>query len=282
MSSTTTPAVTPRRDGEPEVDLTGYRLVHRAMLADTRAVADLADRVAGGSVVLTAARATALREYVGELCHEIHTHHDSEDRIIWPVIAASAGAAVDLGRADRRPRRDRPDPGPRAHRRHRHRDRPGRPRRRLPAGQRDDRDVRPARRAHRRGGARGLPGHHEVRVGRRLRPRGGGAAARRRVHPPALGGRVARAPRHPGRDLDPAPQGRLPVPGAARGQPAGFPPHPEGRPRRLPLSARRSVPRPGGVSPSSDACSATGTLRNPSDVWQNGVGGRSEAAAAAR
>lgn len=96
MSSTTTPAVTPRRDGEPEVDLTGYRLVHRAMLADTRAVADLADRVAGGSVVLTAARATALREYVGELCHEIHNHHDNEDRIIWPVIAASAGAAVDL------------------------------------------------------------------------------------------------------------------------------------------------------------------------------------------
>ena len=37
MSSTTTPAVTPRRDGEPEVDLTAYRLVHRAMLADTRA-----------------------------------------------------------------------------------------------------------------------------------------------------------------------------------------------------------------------------------------------------
>jgi len=66
------------------------------MLADTRAVADLADRVAGGSVVLTAARATALREYVGELCHEIHHHHDNEDRIIWPVIAASAGAAVDL------------------------------------------------------------------------------------------------------------------------------------------------------------------------------------------
>jgi iron-sulfur cluster repair protein YtfE (RIC family) len=97
MSSTTTPAVTPRRDGEPEVDLTGYRLVHRAMLADTRAVADLADRVAGGSVVLTAARAAALREYVGELCHEIHTHHDAEDQIIWPVIAASAGAAVDLG-----------------------------------------------------------------------------------------------------------------------------------------------------------------------------------------
>ena len=96
MSSTTTPAVTPRRDGDPEVDLTAYRLVHRAMLADTRDVADLADRVAGGSPALTAARAAALRSYVEQLCQEIHTHHDGEDHLVWPVVAASAGAAVDL------------------------------------------------------------------------------------------------------------------------------------------------------------------------------------------
>ena len=42
--SSTTPAVTPRRDGEPEVDLTAVRLVHRAMLTDVRALADLAHR----------------------------------------------------------------------------------------------------------------------------------------------------------------------------------------------------------------------------------------------
>ena len=96
MSSTAIPAVTPRRDGDPEVDLTPYRLVHRAMLADTRGVADLADRVAGGSPALSAARAAALRSYVEALCQEIHTHHDGEDHLLWPVVAASAGTAVDL------------------------------------------------------------------------------------------------------------------------------------------------------------------------------------------
>jgi hypothetical protein len=66
------------------------------MLADTRDVADLADRVAGGSPALTAARAAALRSYVEQLCQEIHAHHDGEDHLIWPVVAASAGSAVDL------------------------------------------------------------------------------------------------------------------------------------------------------------------------------------------
>ena len=97
MSSTTTPAVTPRRDGDPEVDLTAYYLVHRAMLADTRTVADLADLVAGGTVRLGAERASALRDYVGALCREIRAHHAAEDDIVWPVVAASAGSAVDLG-----------------------------------------------------------------------------------------------------------------------------------------------------------------------------------------
>lgn len=96
MTSTTGPAVTPRRDDDPEVDLTAYRVVHRAMLADTRAVADLADRVAGGLLALTAGRAAALRSYVEALCREIHAHHDNEDQLVWPVVAASAGSAVDL------------------------------------------------------------------------------------------------------------------------------------------------------------------------------------------
>ena len=89
------PAVTPRRDGDPEVDLTAVRLVHRAMLADVRAVADLADRVAGGTATLRD-RGTALRRYADRLCAEIDSLHDAEGGELWPVVAASAGAAVDL------------------------------------------------------------------------------------------------------------------------------------------------------------------------------------------
>lgn len=96
MSSTTTTAVTPRRDGEPEVDLTGYRLAHRAAIADSRAFADLADGVAGTRSGLTPAQASAVRAYVVRLSTEIAFLHDAEDRVLWPVVAASAGAAVDL------------------------------------------------------------------------------------------------------------------------------------------------------------------------------------------
>ena len=96
MSSTTTPAVTPRRNGDPEVDLTGYRLVHRALVADTRAIADLADQVAGGTVGLSPIRAGALHGYVARLCSETRALHLAEGRHLWPVVAASAGSAVDL------------------------------------------------------------------------------------------------------------------------------------------------------------------------------------------
>ena len=94
--SSVIPAVTPRRDGEPEVDLTAVRLVHRAMLTDVRALADLADRVAGGTTTLGADRRAALRRYADRLCIEIGTVHDGEGGELWPVVAASAGSAVDL------------------------------------------------------------------------------------------------------------------------------------------------------------------------------------------
>ena len=94
--SSTTPAVTPRRDGEPEVDLTAVRLVHRAMLTDVRALADLADRVAGGTTPLSDDRRAALWQYADRLCIEIDSLNDAEGGELWPVVAASAGSAVDL------------------------------------------------------------------------------------------------------------------------------------------------------------------------------------------
>lgn len=96
MSSTTIPAVTPRRDGDPEVDLTGYQLVHRGLVADTRAIADLADQVAGGSITLSPARAASLQLYVARLCSEIRALTHAEGELLWPVVEASAGPAVDL------------------------------------------------------------------------------------------------------------------------------------------------------------------------------------------
>jgi hypothetical protein len=96
MSVTAPPVVTPRREGDPEVDLTAYRLVHRAMLTDVAALADLADRVAGGSSVLGPERAAALARYAGRLCAEIGALLAAECDEVWPVVAASAGSAMDL------------------------------------------------------------------------------------------------------------------------------------------------------------------------------------------
>ena len=41
-------------------------------------------------------RATALRRYADRLCVEIGSLHDAEGGELWPVVAASAGSAVDL------------------------------------------------------------------------------------------------------------------------------------------------------------------------------------------
>ena len=59
-------------------------------------MADLADRVAGGTSILGGDRATALRRYADRLCREIDCLHDAEGGELWPVVAASAGSAVDL------------------------------------------------------------------------------------------------------------------------------------------------------------------------------------------
>jgi hypothetical protein len=97
MTSTTTPEATPQPGGgQPEVDLTAYRLAHRAMVADATALADLADRLAGGRTALTPGGAEALASYCRRLCADISDLHAAEGREFWPVVAAAAGAAVDL------------------------------------------------------------------------------------------------------------------------------------------------------------------------------------------
>ena len=52
--------------------------------------------MAGGTTTLGGDRTTALRRYADRLCAEIGSLNDAESEELWPVVAASAGAAVDL------------------------------------------------------------------------------------------------------------------------------------------------------------------------------------------
>ena len=88
--------VRPRRDGDPVADILGIRLAHRAMRADLHRLTALARDVAAGRVPRTPGRAAAIAGYVALTCDSIHHHHESEDDLLWPVLAASAGSHVDL------------------------------------------------------------------------------------------------------------------------------------------------------------------------------------------
>jgi hemerythrin-like domain-containing protein len=93
---TTQLSVTPRQPGDPEVDHTPVLLVHRAMLIDAARFAVLLTGLARTGELIEARRAAAIRDYLVTFGAELHEHHSREDDIAWPMIAASAGAAVDL------------------------------------------------------------------------------------------------------------------------------------------------------------------------------------------
>ncbi|AEA24228.1 hemerythrin domain-containing protein [Pseudonocardia benzenivorans] len=77
-------------------DLLGLRLLHRAMRAELHRTTALAERLADVRTGCSPRRARAVDKWVRDLCAEIHHHHTAEDLDAWPVIAARAGAAVDL------------------------------------------------------------------------------------------------------------------------------------------------------------------------------------------
>lgn len=87
--------VTPRRPGDPEPDLTGITLVHHALRAGCRLLADATTAIAGGAPC-PPARHRAVIRFATSVLEEVHVHHSREDDVLWPVIAASAGAHVDL------------------------------------------------------------------------------------------------------------------------------------------------------------------------------------------
>jgi iron-sulfur cluster repair protein YtfE (RIC family) len=94
MAGKTAPALKARNAGDPQADLTSMVLVHRAIRDDLRRLAtcleEITDRRAPPS------RVRALGRYTAALLAAIRAHHEDEDDIIWPLIAATARQAVDL------------------------------------------------------------------------------------------------------------------------------------------------------------------------------------------
>ncbi|GAB99566.1 hypothetical protein GONAM_10_00370 [Gordonia namibiensis NBRC 108229] len=76
-------------------DLTGMKIAHRAMLDDTRRFAEILGRIGAGEPC-DDRRRRAIGDYLTQLCASIHHHHTIEDEIVWPILTASAGAAVDV------------------------------------------------------------------------------------------------------------------------------------------------------------------------------------------
>ncbi len=76
-------------------DLTGMKIAHRAMLDDTRRFAEILGRIGAGEPCDNRRR-RAIGDYLTQLCASIHHHHTIEDEIVWPILTASAGAAVDV------------------------------------------------------------------------------------------------------------------------------------------------------------------------------------------
>jgi hemerythrin-like domain-containing protein len=85
-------AVTPRRAGEPEADLLGFSLIHRALRSGTRTLADATTAIAAGAPC-SRERQRAIVGTALAVLHEITQHHQREDDVLWPVIVAAVEGA---------------------------------------------------------------------------------------------------------------------------------------------------------------------------------------------
>ncbi|KAA0107605.1 hemerythrin domain-containing protein [Mycolicibacterium sp. P1-5] len=88
--------VTPRRPHDPEPELIGITLAHRAMLTDVARLVTAVAEIGEGRQRCSARRAQAIARYTDLLCESVHHHHTVEDTVLWPVIDACAGDVVDL------------------------------------------------------------------------------------------------------------------------------------------------------------------------------------------
>ena len=89
--------VTPRRPGDPEVDVARLALAHRALCAGVHRLADAAAGLAEAGAPGLPARRRAVAAVGSVVLREVRAHTEREDAVLWPVVAASAGAhAADL------------------------------------------------------------------------------------------------------------------------------------------------------------------------------------------
>ncbi|WP_054814692.1 hemerythrin domain-containing protein [Nocardia arizonensis] len=88
--------ITATADARVRPDVTGMKIAHRGMIADTARFAEITAGIAAGSPC-PPARAAAIARYLDLLCDSIHHHHTIEDDVVWPVLIASAGSAISVG-----------------------------------------------------------------------------------------------------------------------------------------------------------------------------------------
>ena len=87
-------ALRTRTAEEAEPDLTSIVVIHRAIRQDLRRLAACLGQIAASGAPRS--RSHAIWRYTAALLAQIRTHHQNEDEILWPVLAATAGQAVDL------------------------------------------------------------------------------------------------------------------------------------------------------------------------------------------
>ncbi len=96
MKTPQTVTITPRQPHDPEPELVGITLAHRAMLTDVGRLVGAVTAIAEGRQRCSTRRAQAIARYTDLLCESIHHHHTVEDTVLWPVINACAAGIVDL------------------------------------------------------------------------------------------------------------------------------------------------------------------------------------------
>ena len=84
-------ALRARTAEEPEPDLTSIVVIHRAIRQDLARLAACLGQVAAHGAPRS--RSHAIWRYTAALLAEIRTHHQNEDEILCPVLAATAGQA---------------------------------------------------------------------------------------------------------------------------------------------------------------------------------------------
>ncbi|QDQ13092.1 hemerythrin domain-containing protein [Streptomyces spectabilis] len=78
-------------------DLTGIRLAHRALTGDIERLSALVEDIAASGRPVSGAWARSIAAYVHRYNVGVRHHHDNEDAILWPVIAAAVDQALTDG-----------------------------------------------------------------------------------------------------------------------------------------------------------------------------------------